>query len=291
MSATATAPAAAAPTVRSLIERLEELGTLPEVTVKINKIVKDPDSSPDDLEEVINHDPALASRVMKIANSSLYSLPSPVKTVKRAVVMLGFKSVNRVAMAASLGHMFKGKLCAKHSAKDLWTHSIAVAAVARDLATKVAPEIAEEVFLAGLTHDLGLVALLQVMPKELAAVCDKAEKDPRPFVEIEREMIGMDHEQIGASLTTAWGFPPACRMAAGAHHHPATEADETGLVTDLVHVADTLCCGERVGFSYTAQRQTVPPALAAKFGLNEESWGSTKERVTALAYAATTIFA
>ena len=80
-------------------------------------------------------------------------------------------------------------------------------------------------------------------------------------------------------------------MAAGAHHHPATEADETGLVTDLVHVADTLCCGERVGFSYTAHRQTVPPALAAKFGLNEESWGSTKERVTALAYAATTIFA
>ena len=82
MSATATAPAAPASTVRSLVERLEELGTLPEVTVKINKIVKDPDSSPDDLEEVINHDPALASRVMKIANSSLYSVPSPVKTVK-----------------------------------------------------------------------------------------------------------------------------------------------------------------------------------------------------------------
>jgi HD-like signal output (HDOD) protein len=188
--------------------------------------------------------------------------------------------------------MFKGKLCTKHTAKDLWTHSIAVAAVARDLATKAAPELVEEVFLAGLTHDLGMVALLQVMPKELAQVCDLAEKDPRPFVEIERDVIGgLDHEQIGGALTTAWGFPPACRMAAGAHHHPATEADEAGLVTDLVHVADTLCCAERVGFSYTAHRQTIPPALAAKFGLNDESWGSTKERVTALAYAATTIFA
>lgn len=287
---TATTISPTVPTVTALVERLDELGTLPEVTVKINKVVKDPDSSPDELEEVINHDPALAARVMKIANSSLYALPSPVKTVKRAVVMLGFKSVNRVAMAASIGHMFKGRLCTKHSAKDLWTHCIAVAAVARDLATKAAPELVEEVFLAGLTHDLGMVALLQVMPNELAKVCDLAEKDPRSFIEIERDVIGIDHEQIGGALTTAWGFPPACCMAAGAHHRPASEADEAGLVTDLVHVADTLCCSERVGFSHTAHRQTIPPALGAKFGLDDESWGSTKERVTALAYAATTIF-
>jgi HD-like signal output (HDOD) protein len=281
----------AAPTVDQLVEKLDELGTLPEVTLRINAIVKDPNSTPDELEEVINHDPALVARVMKIANSALYALPSPVKTVKRAVVMLGFESVNRVALAASLGHMFKGKLCTKHSAKDLWTHCIAVAAVARDLVTKVNPDLTEEVFLAGLTHDLGMVALLQLMPKELSQVCDLAEKSELPFCEIERQVIGMDHEQIGMALTTAWGFPPACRMAAGAHHHPSTTADEAGLVTDIVHVADTLCCAERVGFSFTAHRQTIPPALAAKFGLNDEAWGSTKQRVTALAYAATTIFA
>src|SRR5215218_3227508 len=180
----------AAPSVEELVARLDALGTLPEVTVRINAVVKDPNSDPDELEQVIKHDPALVARVMKIANSSLYALPAPVTTVKRAVVMLGFESVNRVALAASLGHMFKGKLCARHSAKDLWTHCIAVAAVARDLATKVNPELEEEVFLAGLTHDLGMVALLQLMPKELAAVCDLAEKDPRPFVQIEQEMLG-----------------------------------------------------------------------------------------------------
>jgi hypothetical protein len=81
-------------------------------------------------------------------------------------------------------------------------------------------------------------------------------------------------------------------MAAGAHHQPSNGGDdEAALVTDIVHVADTLCCGEKIGFSFTAHRQTVPPALAAKFGLNDESWDSTQQRVTALAYAATTIFA
>jgi hypothetical protein len=109
-------------------------------------------------------------------------------------------------------------------------------------------------------------------------------------------MIGLDHEQIGQALTTAWGFPPACRMAAGAHHRPsdgAAAADDEGqaLVTDIVHVADTLCCAEKVGFSFTAHRQTIPPALAARFGLNNDAWDSTRQRVTALAYAATTIFA
>ena len=280
----------AAPSAEELVKRLDALGTLPEVTVRINAIVKDPDSDPDELEQVIKHDPALVARVMKVANSSMYALPQPVATVKRAVVMLGFTQVNRIALAASLGHMFKGKLCAKHSAKDLWTHCIAVGAVAKDLAAQVQPGLAEEAFLAGLTHDLGLVALLQLMPKELAAVCDTAEKDPRHFCEIERDLIGVDHEQLGLALTTAWGFPPACRAAAGFHHRCAEAEEEMRLIAEIVQVADTLCCTERVGFSATAHRQTISPALAAKFNLNDDQLESTQQRVAALAYAATTIF-
>lgn len=286
---TTTTPAA--PSAMELVKRLDALGTLPEVTVRINAIVKDPDSDPDDLEQVIKHDPALVARVMKVVNSSLYGLPQPVTSVKRAIVMLGFDRVNRLALAASLGHLFKGKLCAKHTAKDLWTHCIAVGAVAKDLAQQVQPALAEDAFLAGLTHDLGLVALLQLMPKELADLCDRAATDERGFREIEREVIGVDHEQIGLALTTEWGFPPACRAAAGFHHRPGEAEEESRALAEIVHVADTLCCGERIGFSLTAHRQTIPLALAARFNLNDDQLESTQQRVAALAYAATTIFA
>jgi HD-like signal output (HDOD) protein len=266
------------------------LGTLPEVTVRINALVKDLDSDPNELEEVIRHDPALVARMMKVANSAIYALPQPVTSVKKAVVMLGFDTVNRIALAASLGHLFQGKLCARYTAKDLWTHCIAVAAVAKDLAATVQPGIAEDAFLAGLTHDLGLVALLQLRPMELAGVCDGAERDPRSFCAIERDAIGVDHEQMGLALTAAWGFPEACRAAAGYHHRPAEAPKQHRLVAEIVHVADTLCCTERVGFSLTAHRQTISPELAKRFDLNDASLSSTQQRVAALAYAATTIF-
>ncbi len=272
----------AAPTAEELVEQLDALGTLPEVTVRINAIVKDPDSDPDELEQVIKHDPALVARVMKVANSSMYALPQPVGSVKRAVVMLGFAQVNRIALAASLGHMFKGKLCAKHSAKDLWTHCIAVGAVAKDLAAQVQPALAEDAFLAGLTHDLGLVALLQLMPKQLAAVCDAAEKDARHFCEIERDLIGLNHEQLGLALTTTWGFPPACRAAAGFHHRHAEADKDLRVIAEIVQVADTLCCTERVGFSLTALRQTITPEMATRFNLNDAELESTQQRVAAL---------
>lgn len=286
-----TTTASPAPSAAELVKRLDALGTLPEVTVRINAVVKDPDSEPDELEQVIKHDPALVARVMKVVNSSLYGLPQPVTSVKRAVVMLGFEKVNRLALAASLGHLFKGKLCAKHTAKDLWSHCIAVGAVAKDLAQQVKPELAEDAFLAGLTHDLGLVALLQLMPKELAAVCDLAETDGRNFVDIERDLIGVDHEQLGLALTTEWGFPPTCRAAAGFHHRPAEAEKDHRTVAEIVQVADTLCCGERIGFSLTAHRQTISPEMANRFNLNDEQLESTQQRVAALAYAATTIFA
>jgi HD-like signal output (HDOD) protein len=284
----------ATPTVVSaeeLVKRLDALGTLPEVTVRINAIVKDPDADPDELEQVIKHDPALVARVMKVVNSSLYGLPQPVTSVKRAVVMLGFDRVNRLALAASLGHLFKGKLCAKHTAKDLWTHCIAVGAVAKDLAAQAQPALAEEAFLAGLTHDLGLVALLQLKPRELATLCDGAAADGRHFCEIERDALGgVDHEQLGLALTTEWGFPSACRAAAGFHHRPGEAEKDFRAVVEIVHVADTLCCAERIGFSMTAQRQALPPEVAAKFNLNDDQLESTQQRVSALAYAATTIF-
>ncbi|MGB7160393.1 MAG: HDOD domain-containing protein [Tepidisphaeraceae bacterium] len=102
----------------ALVAELDALGTLPEITSRINALVNDPDSDSDELEQVIRHDPALVARVMRIANSSLYGLRQPVTSVKRAVVMLGFGPIQRVAMAASVGHLFKGKLSARHSAKD-----------------------------------------------------------------------------------------------------------------------------------------------------------------------------
>jgi HD-like signal output (HDOD) protein len=287
---TATPPTSAS-RAEDIVAQLESLATLPEVTARINAVVKDPNSDPKDLEEVIRHDPALVARIMKAVNSAFFGLSSEVKTIGRAIVMLGFDQINRLALAASMGQMFKGNLCTGVPAKQLWAHCIAVAVVARDMGGKIRPELAEEAFMAGMTHDLGLLASLTVMPKPLAAACDLAKSDPRPFVEIEREAMGVDHQQLGAALTAAWKFPGICQLAAGHHHDPMSVDAEERLVVGLVHVADIMCCHEKVGFNRTALRQKVTPALMSGLGVSDSLVEDTQQRLQALAWSATTIFA
>lgn len=273
-----------------IVAKLESLATLPEVTARINAVVRDPNSNPADLEQVIRHDPALVARLMKAVNSSFFGLSSEVKTVGRAIVMLGFSQINRLALAASMGQMFKGNLCTGVPAKQLWAHCIAVGVVARDMGGKIRPELAEEAFMAGMTHDLGLLASLTLMPKQLAVACDQAKADSRPFTEIEREVMGIDHQQLGAALTAAWKFPGICQLTAGHHHNPFEVDEEERLVVGLVHIADTMCCLEKIGFNRTAMRQTLSPELLSKLGISEALVADTQSRLQALAYSATTIF-
>lgn len=286
-----TAPiATASQRAEELVSRLDALVTLPEVTARIHAIVNDPNSDPADLEEVISHDPTLVARVMKAVNSAFFGLSSEVKTLQRAIVMLGFTQINRLALAASMGQMFKGTLCPGVPVKQLWAHCIAVAVVARDMGGKIRPELAEEAFLAGMTHDLGLLASLTLAPEILSDVCDRAKSDARPFIELEKEATGLDHQQLGEALTRLWKFPGICQLTAGYHHQPLEVDAEERLVVGIVHIADTMCCVDKVGFNRTAMRQAITPELLEQLGISRELVDETQSRVQALAYSATTIF-
>src|SRR5277367_3584797 len=151
-SAPANDPAAM---VADALGRLTTIGTLPEVTAQIIKTVEDPKSSAGQLHKIVSHDPALVTRILKVVNSSFYGLPGQIASVERAIVLLGLNAVKNIAVAASLGQLFRGvKLCEGFTAKDLWAHCVAVAVAARDIAKQMKSPMAEEAFLAGLIHDL-----------------------------------------------------------------------------------------------------------------------------------------
>src|ERR1700722_11497768 len=207
MSATATQPmppAAAAnssvagkpqPTPEAMVaealNRMTTIGTLPEVTTQIIKTVEDPNSSAGQLHKIVSHDPALVTRVLKVVNSSFYGLPGQIASIGRAIVLLGLNGVKNLAVAASLGQLFRGvKLCEPFSAKDLWTHCIAVGVAARDLAVHLDLPVADEAFLAGMIHDVGLLAHLQLWPEKLRQTCEEAKSGEEDFCSIERRIIG-----------------------------------------------------------------------------------------------------
>ncbi|HUB24828.1 MAG TPA: HDOD domain-containing protein [Tepidisphaeraceae bacterium] len=244
------------------VSRLTTIGTLPEVTVKIIQTVENPKSSAGQLNKIVSNDPALVTRILKVVNSSFYGLPGQIASIERAIVLLGLNGVKNLAVAASLGQLFRGvKLCEPFTARDLWTHCLAVAVGSRELAKHLSLPIADEAFLAGMIHDIGLLAQIQLWPEKLREVCQQmSQRDinvpGESFCDCEHRLIGCDHQQLGRALAARWRFPLGCQHAAGSHHHP-TERDEQGVLVGLVYVADTICCDIGQGFNLTGRGQKI----------------------------------
>lgn len=297
MSATATQPAPVKGDPQALVNealnRLTTIGTLPEVTVRIIRTVEDPKSSASQLNDIVSHDPALVTRILKVVNSSFYGLPGQIASVERAIVLLGLNGVKNLAVAASLGHLFRGvKLCEPFTARDLWHHCIAVAVAARELANRHRLPVADEAFLAGMIHDIGMLAHLQLWPEKLREVClqvqhSAAEGQPTDFCELERKIIGVDHQLLGAGLAQRWRFPQSCQHVAGKHHNPV---DGGELLVGLVNIADTLCCQIKLGFNLTALNQKVEETHLNSLGLSKAVYDQVVANLPERVSAAITVF-
>src|SRR5687768_15855197 len=223
--------------VQEIIKKISSIATLPEVTAKIVHTVEDPKSTAAQLHKIVAHDPALATRILKVVNSAFYGLPGQIGSIERAIVLLGLNAIKNIAVAASLGQLFRGaKLCEGFTAKDLWTHCIAVGVTARELAKQMKLPVADEAFLAGMIHDVGLLISLQTAPEQLRQVCETAKTSDRSFVDLEREVMGMDHQQLGTCLAEQWRFPKNCQLVAGHHHQPSKLGDGNRLLVSLVYV-------------------------------------------------------
>ena len=276
--------------VADALKKVTTIATLPEVTAKIVQTVEDPKSTAAALHKIVAHDPALATRILTVVNSAFYGLPGQIGSVERAIVLLGLNAIKNIAVAASLGQLFRGvKLCEGFTAKDLWTHCIAVGVAARELAKQMKLPIADEAFLAGLIHDTGLLVGLQVWPDKLREACELARTSERDFCEVEREVTGVDHQQLGAGLAELWKFPRSCQMVAGHHHKPTALSDNNRMLVTLVFIADTMCCKQNRGFNLTALRQKYEDAGIIDLQIDSRLIEQTAGRLDELVGSATSV--
>ena len=269
--------------VAKALSSIGEIATLPEVTVKIIEIVEDPRSTARDLHEVIKHDPALSVKVLKVVNSAFYGLPGQIASIDRAIILLGLSAVKNIAIAASIARLFKGgRLSEQFSASDLWRHSLSVGVACRAIAHHTSyPVQFDEVFLAGLIHDIGVLVERQAHPDQLTEVITQYSVGEEDFLELERRLIGADHQAFGAGLTTKWKFPRHLRAAVGFHHNPETLSPELQKMGRLVQIADVLCCQEKLGFYQTAERGTITDDMLAEIGITREQLDEVRENLAA----------
>jgi HD-like signal output (HDOD) protein len=228
---------------------VSQISTLPEVTTKIIQLVEDPRSSAKDLHNIIKHDVALSAKILKVVNSAFYGLPRQVASVDRAIVLLGLSTVKNIAVATSMTKLFSGsKISTNFHAKDLWVHSLACGVFCKMICQMKKPEIAEDLFVAGLMHDLGLVVEKQVFAKELGEIIDKVSANPElDICQIEIDTLGADHQTFGSGLAVKWKFPLLFQLATGYHHQPLKAAPEHQEIAAITHLADYLANKKQAG--------------------------------------------
>jgi HD-like signal output (HDOD) protein len=274
-----------------LLNDVKCVASLPQVTKEIVKATDDPNGDPRQLHDIILHDPALATRILKIVNSAFYGMPGLIGRIDRAIVILGLKGVRNIALAASLGKLFEGEaICDCFVPKDLWVHSVAVAVAARELSRAMNICLDDEAFLAALIHDLGLLVAAQARPRELREVCEAVVAGGFDFCATERRVIGFDHQQFGAALLARWRFPGACQIAAGHHHDPKAVTDWNRQLLTLVHVADTICCQAGYGFTLTALRQPLDAIALSQMRIEPLAVSQTRQRLDVLVGEAVALF-
>jgi len=208
------------PELAHALDTVGELPPVPQIARKVMDAVGDPETSADDLRSIIEFDPTLAARILRIANSSLYGFRREVETLRHAITLLGFRNVECTVMAASLKEVFAHFGLGE---KLLWEHATLCGVVAAKLASYGAIDTPREpAFTAGLLHDLGKVALSNTFRERYARVMSRTYGEGVAYCEAEREEFGFDHALLGAHIAESWNLPEALVTAIRRHHDPVT---------------------------------------------------------------------
>ncbi len=261
---------------QDLVKGSIKLVSLPEIFIKINEMVDDPASSASDVGRVITQDPALTARLLKIANSPLYGFPSRIDTVSRAITIIGMRGIRDLVLATSTIGIFSRLSTDFLDMSNFWRHSIYCGVLARLLAGQCNVLHVEPFFIGGLLHDIGQLIILNKLPEMAREAHLRAKDSDLPLTEVEREVIGFDHAQVGAELLRFWRLPVNILDAVEFHHQPG-EAKDAPVNAALVHIANhfasqayPLATREDSHESETAMELPIDPVAWTISGLNNE---------------------
>jgi putative nucleotidyltransferase with HDIG domain len=234
--------------LQNIIMTTRDLPAMPQVASKVLEVSSDPNTSAQQLQQIISDDQAMTARILKIANSAMYSCSRKVKTLTEAIVMLGFNSIRSLVVTSAARNLYNTKN-ATTGLKErlLWEHSIGVAFACRLLVQERMPALAEEAFLAGLMHDIGKLVLNLRTPEQFDEIVQLVYNENRSFHLTEKEILGFDHAEVGSRLVNKWNLSPVLEDAILNHHNPEAISVENPLLSFL-DLGNRVCHKLGIGF-------------------------------------------
>jgi putative nucleotidyltransferase with HDIG domain len=234
-------------TPQELIQNLGDLPPLPQVATQVIRITADSDSSSEDLQNLIRMDQALSAQVLKIANSAMFGRVREITTLTQAILTLGFSTARSVVLASSVKNLFtRGPVGLQE--RLLWEHALVTALTGSAFSKAVGYPPVEEVFLAGLMHDIGKSVMFLKFPEGYSALLRRvSSQEEEEGIDLELETFGFDHTMVGQALLHSWNIASPIESVARWHHEPAQAPKDHAQLVALVALGNQVAIDLQVG--------------------------------------------
>jgi len=250
----------------------ENIVPMSPAAAKVMTLANSINVTPIELTKSLKLDPVLAAKVLRLVNSTYFDLSVKIISLERAVIILGLNTIKNLALSASvLTHMESARRNQIINSEMFWKHSLTVGVASRLIARlrKVDKKIIEDYFIAGLLHDLGLLAESQIYPEEMRLVLEDSEQVG--FVQAEEtHLCGLNHGPVSRILAERWALSPDLAEAMATHHQPDPDGEYAELCL-TVSLANAVCVNNGHGLTKNPLHQEIDPSITAALGVSEEA--------------------
>ena len=255
---------------REIIDTIDSLAPMPATAVRLMQVVNDPHSTVENIIEAIRYDQSVTSALLKICNSAYAGLSRRITSLNDALVYLGTTKVLQLVMSVHASAMYTcGQKGYGLQPGVLWRHSVAVALAASAFADRIGIPDSNPAFTAGLLHGLGKTVLNQYVADEFAEIVKRVTDERISFVEAERAVLGISHEEIGALIAERWQLPEIIVRCIRYQYSPS-ELDPPDAMVDVVHLAHCVCLILGIGLGEDGLSYRADSDVMARHGLHEQ---------------------
>ncbi|MCC7063938.1 MAG: HDOD domain-containing protein [Planctomycetes bacterium] len=265
-------------TRREILHKSDLIPPLPDLVVRLLAVLNKQETEPQDLETLMQNDQVLVAKMLAMVNSPFYGLNRPIRTIKDAVMVLGFRGVRSLVLATSTAKFLQRDYTVYgHEPKGLWLHAACVAAGSKRLARhcKLGADSAEQLFVGGLLHDIGKLVLVPYLAEHQRGAAAAAS-----IAAYERTAVGLDHTEAGALVTAKWNLSQEIQEVIKAHHDDGVQTSQPSVA--VVRLADAIAHERGIGYlPERAPKGAVQPADLAVLGLTADSWATLRDELAA----------